>query len=185
MFRPRLLLCFTLLAGVLALTSCRNRPSPIKNEEGKTYKTQIGMYVEHGRHETTNYGRGWHLPVNSTVKILDTTARSITVQVPDQNKKFQIINRERHSKKNIKEIFNLYFGKKKVDLSSFPEDVQKHIKNGELKKGMSKKAALLARGYPPAHRTPSTKNDEWIYWDSRWTNFRVHFSDDKISSIQR
>lgn len=49
------------------------------------------------------------------------------------------------------------------------------VRRGEVAPGMSRRAVLLARGYPPEHRTPSLESSTWIYWDSRFHATEVHF----------
>jgi hypothetical protein len=59
------------------------------------------------------------------------------------------------------------------------------IRDGQLIQGMTKQQALMARSYPPAHRTPSLEADEWIYYETPGFVDRVVFSDGKIQSITR
>jgi hypothetical protein len=50
------------------------------------------------------------------------------------------------------------------------------IKNGVLKLGMTKEQVLMARGYPPGHKTPSVEADAWTYWSSRFINATLVFN---------
>ncbi len=52
------------------------------------------------------------------------------------------------------------------------------IKGGKLVVGMSRKAVLIARGYPPRHRTPSTDANAWLYWENRVRKKLIHFDKD-------
>lgn len=52
------------------------------------------------------------------------------------------------------------------------------IRNGKLVVGMSKQAVLIARGYPPSHRTPSIDANAWLYWENRFRKKLVHFDKD-------
>jgi hypothetical protein len=63
--------------------------------------------------------------------------------------------------------------------------VREAIRNGRLLPGMSKREALMARGYPPAHRTPSTDGDEWLYYSHAKLCERVRFVDGRIASIEQ
>lgn len=51
------------------------------------------------------------------------------------------------------------------------------IKNGTLVPGLSKRAVLIARGYPPGHQTPSVDSNTWFYWQSRFDKIAVYFDD--------
>ena len=61
----------------------------------------------------------------------------------------------------------------------------KAIKAGEVKAGMSRKAVLLAGGYPPEVATASTKLDTWKYWRHRFGSYLVQFSDGKVSKSEQ
>jgi len=51
------------------------------------------------------------------------------------------------------------------------------IKRGRVVNGMSKKAVLVAYGYPPEHRTSSLESNTWIYWRNQFGTFRVCFDE--------
>jgi hypothetical protein len=58
------------------------------------------------------------------------------------------------------------------------------VRDGRLLVGMSKDEALMARGYPPAHRTPSIEGEEWLYYSNHKLCQRVRFVDERIASIE-
>ncbi len=66
-----------------------------------------------------------------------------------------------------------------------PRRITDAIRDGQLVEGMTKEQALMARGYPPAHRTPSLEANEWIYYETPGFVHRVVFSDGKIQSVTR
>jgi hypothetical protein len=39
----------------------------------------------------------------------------------------------------------------------------------------------MARGYPPAHETPSLDGDRWIYWSSRFANHPITFVNGRLA----
>ena len=58
------------------------------------------------------------------------------------------------------------------------------IKTGKAAVGMSKKAVILAIGYPPRHVTPSTDMNQWTYWRNRFVRTIIEFDDKgKVSNI--
>jgi hypothetical protein len=61
----------------------------------------------------------------------------------------------------------------------------KAIRAGEVKAGMSRKAVLLAAGYPPEVGTASTKLDTWKYWRHRFGSYPVRFSEGKVESSEQ
>lgn len=55
---------------------------------------------------------------------------------------------------------------------------------GGVTKGTSKKAVIVALGYPPKHKTSTIESDQWRYWNGRHGTFLVHFKDDKVTEVQ-
>lgn len=70
-------------------------------------------------------------------------------------------------------------------LKGVPGSIADAIREGRLVQGMTKEQTLIARGYPPAHRTPSLDANEWIYYDTPGFVDRVVFADGKIQSVTR
>jgi len=64
-----------------------------------------------------------------------------------------------------------------------PAPIADAIREGRLVPGMTKDEALIARGYPPAHRTPSLAASEWLYYETGAFVDRVTFVDDRIRSV--
>jgi hypothetical protein len=52
------------------------------------------------------------------------------------------------------------------------------IKEGTVVPGMSKRAVLIAYGYPPEHRTRSLDSDAWTYWMTTVAQKVVRFDAD-------
>jgi hypothetical protein len=49
---------------------------------------------------------------------------------------------------------------------------------------MTKYETVMARGHPPAHRTPSTEADDWLYYSGHKLCQQVHFVDGRLASIE-
>jgi len=54
------------------------------------------------------------------------------------------------------------------------------IKAGVLVQGMSKRAVLVAYGYPPEHQTPTLNSNRWRYWTYLGDTKTVFFNKDDI-----
>ena len=65
--------------------------------------------------------------------------------------------------------------RKPVPIERFDKAAITAIKNGVLKIGMTKAQVIMARGYPPAHETPSLDLDTWKYWSSRFVTQSIVF----------
>jgi len=70
-------------------------------------------------------------------------------------------------------------------LKELPDNIAAGIKDGRLVEGMTKDQALIARGYPPRHRTPSLELNEWLYYETPGFVDRVVFVDGKLQSVTR
>jgi hypothetical protein len=66
-----------------------------------------------------------------------------------------------------------------------PRRIAEGIHDGRLVEGMSKEQALIARGYPPAHRTPNLEADEWLYYETPGFVDQVRFANGRIQSVSR
>lgn len=157
--------------------------SPIEDKEGQSVYTQRNLWFHEGEHEATNYAVSTRLPVNSEVTITATTAETISLKTSD-GKEYVIINVPDYTKKDIQGIYSRYFGPSKVDLSRFSGSERQAIRDGRIEKGMSKEAVLVARGYPPAHETPSTDSDEWRFWKSAHNTRIIRFENGQVASIK-
>jgi len=173
------LFAVAVLAGCAATSS-----SPIPQKEGKTALTQINMWSYKGELETTHYAVDTLIPVNSEVQILDTSGSTITFRVVDTGMEVTLVNKQKYTGMGIDGIYDRYFGDSKVNLSKFSNLEREAIENGRVVPGMSKDAVLVARGYPPAHRTPSLESDSWRYWQSRFNTIVVNFDDGKVVNIR-
>lgn len=165
----------------LGLAACAG--SPIKQLEGQEKYTQLNLWIEGGEHLTTNYQAGWRLPVNSKVRIDDTSGDSIKVRAVDSGREFVVVNVEGYSGQDIAGIADRYFADAPRDLDGFNASEKENIREGEIKPGMSKQAVLIARGYPPAHKTASTRANEWKYWTSRFDTVVVNFENGRIAQV--
>lgn len=63
-------------------------------------------------------------------------------------------------------------------LDGFTDQEIECVKKGYIAPGIRKEAALMAYGYPPLHRTPSTKMPSWTYWKSRFVTRSVRFNEE-------
>jgi hypothetical protein len=59
------------------------------------------------------------------------------------------------------------------------------IENGVVDIGMTKDQVLMARGIPPAHRTPSLESPTWMYWRTKRDTTVVYFVNERVERIAR
>jgi hypothetical protein len=150
---------------------------------GDSYYTQFVIRYEKATHLTTNFRRGSSIPVNTKVRLLGITARTIEVELNNSAKPLLIKNAEKHTGDDIYQAFDKLFGKSPVNLTQFTVPEQKQINSGTVANGMRKSAVLVAIGYPPITETLSLDVNTWVYWSARYNRFKVNFSNDRVTSI--
>lgn len=156
-------------------------PPRIEPEVGRDYFTRFTFHEEKNEHVTTNYARGPIVPINTPVKLVSMSGSQLVLRRADTAQEIKVKNEEKYSKKSIKEIAAIMLADEKTPLEQLPEPFATAIRNGEMRKGMTKELVLMARGYPPAHETPSTDNDRWVYWSSRFVKQTIIFVGGQLS----
>lgn len=172
-----------LILFLLSLSVVGCSVAPLKEHHGKEVYTKIGMWIDKGRHLTANYKQGTFIPANARLEIASSSDKSINLRIPNERVHFKVFNRRKHTNLDIRGVYERYFSPKPIKTRGLKDFEIEAIKNGEIKKEMSKEAVLMARGYPPAHRTPSTERDEWIYWERSRDRIRVEFENGKVAYI--
>ncbi len=137
---------------------------------------------------STNYQRGNILPAGSEVK--DVKRSSGKLEFTDVNLDirftFEFVGKH-HPGLTGEQWMDRFLTTR--DFAALSEGVTaaeiKAVRAGEVKAGMSKKAVLLAAGYPPEVGTASTKLDTWKYWRHRFGSYAVQFSDGKVSKSEQ
>ena len=157
---------------------------PASVQLGEMYYTQVSLQHEKWRSRTTNYRRGFLIPVNTPVTLVGMDSENIIVRLDDSGRELVIENVEKHTNDTVYQAFDKLFAKTNVNLSKFNDKEREQIKLGKVAVGMSKEAVIVAIGYPPAHKTPSLDMDQWRYWSSRFNTFVVHFANNKVIRIQ-
>ncbi len=156
-----------------------------KNMTGSVY-TQVSMWEEKGHVNAINYSVGRKIPANTEVKIISMSSKNIVFEDSRHpGVKISLDNSEKHTQMNTVQLAAQYFDASKVNVSKFSKAEQAFIIEfaGFYKKGISKEAMIVARGYPPKHETPDLKYDQWRYWRNRWVSKNVNFENNKVKSL--
>lgn len=186
---PRYIRIFMVIAvvGMLGLSACAKKYEPgqlgTDIQTGTVYYTQFSLFEEKGRFRTTNYRRGFLIPINTPVTLLSIDSKRIEVKVNDGAETLVVENVPKYTNEDVPTAFRKVFGKRKVNLGQFSPAEQKLILEGKVDKGMSREAVLAAIGYPPAHMTPDLKADSWTYWSNLYDRFVVRFKGDRVAEI--
>ncbi len=152
---------------------------------GKTLFTQVNIYSLKGKVVTwVNYHVDALIPVNSEVVVEKIRGSGVVFVVKKTGQRLKLKNKQRHSGLSGEDWANKHFASKKVNLSKFSKLERNAIAAAEVKKGMGKKAVLVAYGYPPAHKTPSLEASQWLYWITRWNKIVVTFDGNRVSNVR-
>lgn len=188
----------TLAVGILGfgLSGCGG--AGLTPQVQKAFDTKQEMYTQRnmfistiGRFgqkiiDTTNYGNGIVIPVNTKVKFKDINAKQMSFTY---NGSLVILrNIPKYSNTNMDQMVKRYFAPKKVNLAKFTKKERDAINKGgvmdsRVAVGMSKEAVLVSRGYPPSHATSSIKSDTWKFWEHKFNTILVQFKDNKVVKI--
>lgn len=185
-----LLILFTFVASLNiahALDDEEEGSSAKSVNEGQTLYTQTNIWYEKPMKILILFHAGAILPVGTKVTIDDMSGKALEFTRED-GMKFRIYTKK-YYKLTGEEMAKLLFGKKNPmakggKFHKFSKMERRQIKLGQIKKGMSRQAVIMAYGYPPTHVNPSIKQDMWQLWVTRWNKLNVYFEKGKVSRIQ-
>lgn len=158
-------------------------------KEGATLYVQTNIWYEKPmKIIATNYHVGSILAVGTKVTMEEISKKRI-IFTDENGQKYRIIIKLKHNNVPGPKLAGRLFSETNVKdkggkFHSFSKDDQENIIAGYVSKGMSKEAVLMAYGYPPTIRTPSTEGNIWTYWKNRWVTQIIRFKDGKVSEIQ-
>lgn len=195
----------TVAASVLLLLSGCGKEEP-QVPEKKVFYTQVNMWYVDKKYsasdpnqlmsvstkreepmkadhliEATNFKRDHLIPLNSPVEIVHSSKDAIFFIY--QDKMIALQNIKKYTRIDTADLLKRTFREEKVDLSMYSSERRAEIEQGDVVEGMSKAAVLLARGYPPAHKTPDMNADDWRYWNGRANSRMYHFKDGKYTGF--
>jgi hypothetical protein len=148
--------------------------------------TLVNLHPDEPRQRlySVNYQQSGLIPLCSKVKIESLDKRKMTFRDLDKNREYEYIFHN-SLRDPIPTHLDKFFGKKcDPKVESMSEVDRKGIRAGTALPGMTKRAVILAIGYPPEHATPSLDGDVWTYWKNRFGKMRVEFSGGKVAEIR-
>lgn len=155
--------------------------------EGQTLYTQTNIWYEKPMKILPLFHKGAMLPVGTKITLGDMNSKALKFTRED-GMQFRIYTRKYYQMTGP-EMAELLFGKsnpmtKGGKFHKFSKMERQQIKLGQIKKGMSRQAVIMAYGYPPRHVNPSIEADTWQLWKSRWDRMIINFENNKVSHIK-
>lgn len=147
---------------------------------GKVYYARHCFMHEGGKHITTNYWRGTLVPINTRITVVASTVDKLILRVESTGETVTVDNIKNFTKCDMHTIARRMLTATPVSLDSSDEAMANAIKAGLMRLGMTKEQVLMARGFPPAHKTPSLDSDRWQYWMNRYGVQTIVFAQGKL-----
>lgn len=174
----QIMLAITLIASSLAAQSAI-LPKMIEPQEGQSYYTRYNFMFEKGRHVTTNYWRGELVPFNTKVTLVSMGRKKMVLDMDGVEITF--VNAQKHTKRSMETIASELLSPKKLSLKGVSSELRSDMEAGVMRLGMTKEQVLITRGYPPRHKTSSTKANTWTYWSSKFIQRSLVFQKGKLT----
>lgn len=154
-------------------------------EGAKTYTNYNIWYEDPDNISSLNYQKGRLLPFGTEVEIVEANGRSFTFREKSNGQKFRISYDESWMMIPIEDYLKRLLTTKTPEelVAGIKPSVLEKISKGLVDEGMTRKEVLLAYGYPVVHRTPSLKDDTWIYWKEPLVTTRVVYKGDIVIAI--
>ena len=171
------------LAAILALVGAN-----AASAADKLYTAYNIWFEQPTKVYSTNYQKGNLFPAGSKVTEVSKSSKKVDFTDPKMGMKFSVEFVAKHHPGVTGEQWADRFltTRNFAALSGglTPAEI-KAIKAGQIQVGMSKKAVILAAGYPPEVGTVSTKLDTWKYWRHRFGSYSVQFSDGRVTKSEQ
>lgn len=172
--------CLLLWATATAVSAASLQPPPIEPKKGETYYTRHNLWHQNGVSFGTNYAAGDLVPINSRVKVLAIGRKELIFRV-EEGDRVILRNIPKYTKRTVKEIAANLLSPTPIAYDALGEQLARDIRFGILSRGMTKEQVIMARGYPPQHKTPSLEFDRWVYWSSRMVQRALLFENGTLS----
>lgn len=169
----------SLFIGTTSVVIADTLPEQVTPVEGKTYFTRYNFWVEKERHVTTNYSRGEMIPINTRATVESIGSKKMILNI--DGRRITVVNVRKHTQRDTAEIASEMLSPISINMADIPESIRGDVKSGILRLGMTKEQALMTRGYPPRHKTPTIKASTWVYWSSKFVQLTIVFENGKIS----
>ncbi|MFH0256643.1 hypothetical protein ACGRL8_06240 [Vibrio rumoiensis] len=179
------------IVGLVILSGCSSKLDVMTADNvdlvstNQTVYTQVNLHPDAARKKlfTLNYLQDGFIPRCTKVDIIETNSNVMTFKVAETGLEYMYVWHKATG--DFQSGIVRDFGTTCPTLSNLNTVDQKGIKEGRVYEGMTKQGVLNAIGYPPAHVTPTTDLNTWVYWKNRFNKMNILFnSQGLVESIQ-
>jgi len=172
-----------MFTGILILSGCGSDSYYINPTASEKIYTSYNMWYELGKEEAMwaiNYKTGTMIPAGTEVSNIRVKKTQIFFVTVDDKKRYIVnFNAKFHPGKKPADYASMMFSEK--DFLELTKEMSQTdidgIDEGLIMVGMTKKAVIVAYGYPPEHKTPDLNDNVWRYWLNRFSSTEINFDD--------
>ncbi len=174
----------------LAATACSSRePFDASLQAQGRYLCTNLRFDDAGAATDANY---WYSPqgetllVGTRIVVSGVSAYQIKFRTSDSFKEYKLALVYGREQLSAEEYFRrvLCVENPTQTLSEANAKTREAILQGRLLVGMTRPQVLMARGYPPANRTPDLDSDHWRYFRTGRLVDELSFQDDRVISVK-
>ena len=172
------------LIAALALAACRHTIEPPESavaglREASPVYTLTNLHAQEEKVSAANFQYPHVIPVCSRVTLLRALVDYLEFRVEASGKEYWYQNHEAGGEPFADHLAR-YFGPTcpEAELAALTPEEREAVQRGVVRVGMSKRAVVLAIGYPPRRDTRTTELPRWRYWTGSRSDFVVVFGDD-------
>ena len=127
------------------------------------------------------------VPAGTPVFVIDDNPAELHLLPEGQNQSLELTFKFGTSRMTADQYFHtvLLESDPREAMARTPSEVATAIQEGRLVEGMTKAQAVMARGYPPFHRTEGIEADTWTYYENADQVDVVQFVDGKLATVTR
>ncbi len=180
---------FFVLSLFLTPHSVKAQENPLDKMLGSTYYLGCNLHVDPGRTKLSsiNYQLQGHLLTWGTkIRVVEVLRNKIKIRNMKTNKDYYYEFHWRTRKAtplptHLKRIFVNDISSVEKTVEGMSKKDKEGIYKGKVMVGMTKKAVLVAIGYPPEFATADPMNErQWHYWRKRYKKFHVLFDNNGL-----
>jgi len=179
-------LCAVLITTMAACKGAFRGPEVAHPMSGTTRYLCCNLYYDKAKATDIGWQAGTKVPFGTRVHV-ERVRRDSVEFTPEGHPTITLVYK--HGDRVVP--FDTYLERLLVEtdprgrLRKVPAKRVEAIERGGIEKGMTRDQVLMARGIPPAHRTPDLESPTWTYWQNRWDTLVVYFVGDRVDRIAR